>query len=231
MLGSFHTVMNLLGCIGTLMEGSGLNEILGEVYGDNAVVHMLTGKAYSRAIRGNFMVDYALTSMLIDMIDDFAFTEEIAVLFERVTGGEEAISDIEQNKLLHSVQQSHNELKATLSKESRTAKLWIEYQRIVCVIRKFIRGDRLGLWDVHLEAIQEALPIFAAAGHFNYTKSAYLYQQTMNTLERTQPEVFQFFKSGGFVVRRSERHWAGIGCDLTIEQALMRSLKPRGGLS
>ena len=43
-------------------------------------------------------------------------------------------------------------------------------------------------------------------------------------------KVFHYFKSGGFVVRRSERHWAGLACDLTIEQVLMRPLKTTGGL-
>ena len=33
LLGSFHTFMNLLGAIGTLMDGSGLKEILETVYG------------------------------------------------------------------------------------------------------------------------------------------------------------------------------------------------------
>ena len=59
-----------------------MKEILEEVHGKNAVVHMLTGKAYSRAIRGNFMIDYCLTNMLIELIDDFAFTDDIGVLFE-----------------------------------------------------------------------------------------------------------------------------------------------------
>ena len=36
--------MNLLGAIGTLMEGTGLKNILETVYGENAVVHMMTGK-------------------------------------------------------------------------------------------------------------------------------------------------------------------------------------------
>jgi len=44
MLGCFHTLMNLLGAIGTLMEGTGLKNILETVYGENAVVHMMTGK-------------------------------------------------------------------------------------------------------------------------------------------------------------------------------------------
>ena len=42
--------MNLLGCIAYIMAKSGLSDILETIYGTNAVVHMLTGKAYSRAI-------------------------------------------------------------------------------------------------------------------------------------------------------------------------------------
>ena len=36
-----------------------------------------------------------------------------------------------------------------------------------------------------MEAIQHALPNFDAAGHFNYTKSADLYLQSMVDLEST----------------------------------------------
>jgi hypothetical protein len=53
-LGGFHTLMSFLGCIGHLMEGSGLKELLCFIYADNTVPQMLTGKGYSRAIRGYF---------------------------------------------------------------------------------------------------------------------------------------------------------------------------------
>ena len=36
---------------------------------------------------------------------------------------------------------------------------------------------------------------------------------------------------GFHVIRRSDQYWAGIGCDLAIEQTLMRSLKSSGGLT
>ena len=65
MLGCFHTLMNLLGAIGTLMEGTGLKNILEIVYGEIAVVHMMTGKAVQRALRGNLFVDKCLHSQLI----------------------------------------------------------------------------------------------------------------------------------------------------------------------
>jgi hypothetical protein len=57
--------MSFLGSIGTLMAGSGLSEALEICYGPNAVVHMMTGKAVSRAVRAHFIVDAALGRLLL----------------------------------------------------------------------------------------------------------------------------------------------------------------------
>ena len=92
------------------------------------------------------------------------------------------------------------------------------------MIRKLITADRVGNWNLHLEAMQQALPIFAAAGHYNYTKSAYLYLQNMLKLESSNHLLYTHFNQGHFAVRRSPRYWAGLPCDLVIEQVLMRSL-------
>ena len=69
------------------------------------------------------------------------------------------------------------------------------------------------------------------AGHANYLKSAYLYLQSMNRLEKDNPSVFHKFMNGLHVIRCTDQYWAGMGCDLVIEQALMRSLKTAGGLT
>ena len=84
---------------------------------------------------------------------------------------------------------------------------------------------------MHLHAISDCLPIFAAAGHSNYLKSAYLYLQSKTRLEKDNLSVFRKFMIGLHVIRRSDQYWAGLGCDLVIEQALMRSLKIAGGLT
>ena len=48
------------------MAGSGLQELLEVVVVDgNAVRHMLTGKAMSRAVRGHMLVDAALDTILV----------------------------------------------------------------------------------------------------------------------------------------------------------------------
>lgn len=56
--------MSFLGCIGHLMAGSGLQELLQIIYAENAVRHMLTVKAISKALRGQLLVVAALNTML-----------------------------------------------------------------------------------------------------------------------------------------------------------------------
>ena len=64
-LGGFHTQMSFVGCIGHIMAGSGLQELLELIYANNTVTHMLNGKAIQRVVRGLFLVDSALSATII----------------------------------------------------------------------------------------------------------------------------------------------------------------------
>ena len=76
------------------------------------------------------------------------------------------------------------------------------------------------------------LNIFAAAGHYNYAKSARTYLQMMVDLEHDYPWLYHQFSVKGFhCVRRTDKFWAGLWTDLVIEQTLMRSIKIIGGLT
>lgn len=70
-LGGFHIEMSYLGTIGSLMAGSGLKELISQVYAEGSVDQMLTGKAVARAVRAHFLVDSALntiaTSHMLDI--------------------------------------------------------------------------------------------------------------------------------------------------------------------
>ena len=67
-LGGFHTEMSFVGCILYLISASGLVSILETVYAATAVTHMITGKAMHRAVWGHFLVDSALTTLVISKI-------------------------------------------------------------------------------------------------------------------------------------------------------------------
>lgn len=74
-LGGFHTEMSFLGCIGKIMSGTGLSELLEMVYAPNAVAHMLSGKAVARSFRGHCLVDAALNAMITSQAYNFPLPE------------------------------------------------------------------------------------------------------------------------------------------------------------
>lgn len=236
-LGGFHMQMSFLGSIGYLMNGTGLQECLETVYASNSVVHMLTGKAIQRAVRGHFLVDSALNGLvtkkaetILPDIDWKTLLAEYASIYDQLISLQIAPDDLCTNELLKSLSQHFIEIKEQLVNH-RTAKLWIQYMDMVDLLRDFIRSERTGNWKLHLATVRKMIPYFAAAGHNNYTKSAQLYLQQMERLERDHPDVYEHFMSGHHVVRRSDRFWAGLSCDLTIEQTLMRAAKSRGGFT
>jgi len=102
---------------------------------------------------------------------------------------------------------------------------------MVGILRKYIRAERTGNWELHLQTLSDKLRYLAASGHNNYTKSVLVYLQQMHDLQDKHPDVYEHFKAGLHIVRRSDRHWAGLSSDLVIEQVLMRSMKTSGGLT
>ena len=53
----------------------------------------------------------------------------------------------------------------------------------------------------------------------------------MDSLKDNNPEVYKIFSEGNFVIRCSDKNWAGLAPDLVIEQVLIKSLKSNGGLT
>ena len=138
-LGPFHTQMNFLGCVGTLMPNSGLSDILEEIYRENAVHHILLGKAYSRAIRGHFLVDLALNTILIKHMiskDDVQIREQfkdVSTIYEDLLSGSVKLKDVEIPQDLVNLNRSIEEYKKQSSQKSKTVKLWSGYQNMITI--------------------------------------------------------------------------------------------------
>lgn len=96
---------------------------------------------------------------------------------------------------------------------------------MIDILKKSIKSERTGHFQLHIQSLKEMLPFLAASGHNNYTKSRWLYLQQMINLNETYPTVYDLFCQGHHVVRRNDSFWAGVSTDLAIEQVLMKSLK------
>ena len=240
MIGGLHCRMSFLGAIGHLMTETGIKEVLECLYAGNTIKHILSGKAVSRAMRAHELIDSALQITLIcksygfDCTDDIRASHQdfaeasaicMALLNEEVT-----LEDASNADVVRRIQTRMMEFQDTLQ-NNRTAKIWLQYSEMFGVLKKAIRAERTGNWVQYLQALSEMLPYFAAAGHNLYTKSVRIFLQQMEELKESNQKLYKDIADGMFVIRRSDRFWAGLSPDLVIEQVLMRSLKTSMGLT
>ena len=144
--------------------------------------------------------------------------DEAAVLYEKVMQGLMSADQVCQSGVLTRIGDALQRETESM-KSSRTATLWLQYIDMVDILRKYIRTECTGNWELRLQTVSEMLPYLTACGHNHYTKSAWIYLQ-----------LYQHFREGLHVVRRSYRYWAGLSSDFIIEQVLTRSLTTSGGL-
>ncbi|GFS90818.1 uncharacterized protein TNCV_1004011 [Trichonephila clavipes] len=65
-LGSFHTVMSYMRSIGYIMAGSGIKEVLSTIYAENTIDHIISGRAYARAVRAHTLLQQASSKLIFD---------------------------------------------------------------------------------------------------------------------------------------------------------------------
>ena len=182
-LGPFHLQMSFLGCIGYLMNGSGLKEVLEKVYAENAVMHMLSGKAVSRAVRGHLLLLSALYSLLLSIhykiplpenalkdndfysIDESNICSDLKELKDNINllyENKISTSDIYNSGNFLNIKKNIDTFKESL-KESGTSKLWLEYINMITLLCNYISAERTGNWFLHLQCVRQMLPYLAAA--------------------------------------------------------------------
>ncbi len=158
-LGGLHTQMSFLGSIGHLMAGSGLSELLRLIYAPQAVDHMLSGKAISRAIRGHLLLYAALSSVLLaktlttpDITDPntegtdgelHPDVQETKLLYDDLMTKEKSTADVCSRDVLTRIQLLICEQMKSMD-NNRTAKLWLLYMDMIRTLMKFIKAERMG---------------------------------------------------------------------------------------
>jgi len=187
--------MNFLGAIGYVMKGSGIEQLLGLLYGPSTVDHVMSGKAFARALRGHCIVHDCLVQLLLQYVVGNESQRNNSVVLH-VDG--DCPLDVEDVDIIHmyssvwknkvdvsdcsSVQSAHLQgitdallrLKFHLALESRTARLWLQYIDNIDVVKLFVVAERTSDCCLHFTACTRMLNLFAASGHYNYAKACRL---------------------------------------------------------
>ena len=174
-------MMSFLGSIGTMMSGSGIEQLFSEVYAKNSVVHM-AGKAVSRALRGHFLVEIALTSIILEtLIADkkVDVTPLQPIYVHAIKGGisdEQFLAFSESNEFRSLLNGLNDEIQNLIGK-SRTANLWLQYMEYICMMKQHVLAERTSNWYLHFQSMKNMLILFATSEHIGHARSARIYIQ------------------------------------------------------
>ena len=153
------------------------------------VLKMLTGKKYPDNVR-------ALRMLVEELIRPFFQTQNMLCL----------------DDLQHALNDT--------ASHSRTAKLWVNCViKPVFTIMKYVRAEREADWPLHLASVQELMPLFFAASHFNYARYGLYYLREMEAMPAV---VRQHFVKGEHTMHHNAGLFNGIWSGMAIETTFMR---------
>jgi len=147
-----------------VIAGSGMEELLGQIYGSNTVIHMTHCDAVARAVRGHFMLQGALVMRLLKTTifdsdcttPQNSFLDKVGWLIDTVDANKVGVADCSMtvSVAVSMIKAQLSTIKDTLSAQSRTAKLWIHY---IDILKHFLVAERTGNWQMHLKCVHDMI--------------------------------------------------------------------------
>ena len=175
-----------LECIGKFLKCSGAESILVEssVFGVNTVDSVLSESNYVRSLKGQQLLKEALRRLIgegnlrkcrdvlntslemRDMVAKKSSIESKHLLQQFKATSVELISDFDQFIL-------------KCCEKSETFRFWVTFIHLKGHLENLICGDLEGNWIMHLQSVQNMLPIFPAFDLTNYLLWSSLYLEDM----------------------------------------------------
>ena len=101
---------------------------------------------------------------------------------------------------------------------------------MVLILHRFIRAERDGIWELHIDSLTEMIHYFFAYDRVNYARWASVFLADMKALPTTAESVYDEFAAGNHPVKRSEGSFNQVWTDLALEQSVNRDAKTGGGI-
>ena len=197
MFGGLHTEMAALKTLRTLLDGSGWTDALVEanIASSGTADSFLHASHVTRTRRA-----HQITASSLYILHKKAFLEYQGRLEDE--NAQLSFENWCSNKSVHHPQ----------------FKFWFLVLQIELAIMIFIRAVREGIFQLYIDALTNIVPWFFAVDHIHYARWIPVHLRDMISLEKVNPTVFDEFKKGNFVVRKTARRFSAIAIDQTHEQ-------------
>lgn len=108
-------------------------------------------------------------------------------------------------------------------------KFWSIALRLELLTLSFVRSIRTADFALYKQSIKDLLPWFFALDHTHYSRWLSVHLADMLHLAETNPDIFDYFNKGMFVINKTKRKFSSIGIDHAHEQN-NKCVKGDGGI-
>ena len=163
------------------MVGSGLEEVFEEIYSEDNVKHIFSGKAVARALWAHMLIQSALISHLLNSLVDGGELDlsELEKTYNKAMKMGMTENDVMEMSTKQIMKDFEEKLAVTRNENIRkscTAKLWLLYVQYISIVKEYILSSgRTCNLAFYVHTVQKMMNLFAAFGHANYAKCSRLY--------------------------------------------------------
>ena len=195
-LGGFHIAQNFLRAIGQHCTDCGLSDAWVEtgVYDECTADRILEGKCWNRAIRAHKLTMEALWRLMYSELKKWknSMGEDVnPSLMEKSVEVAESFANHDLATIRSSVSDCFSLVENSMGdfhdfilsrSQDGTFVFWKQYIDMISHLLCFIRAERDGHWDLHLESFKEMLSLMAIYDHVNYARWGTVYALDMEKI-------------------------------------------------
>ena len=235
-LGGFHFMKEIFNVVGTIIDGSGFNDIIfqANLCSSESLASVINGSHY-RCWRVHEPFAKALESILMERFIDYkqlaipetviAFTVSIQVKDNDAT----VVND-------QGVQEFHRQYlefreRCRVGDFGRTAQFWVAlYLDIIEVLHMIHNAVQINDFDLRMIAWKKMLPFFFAMNKTNYSRYGSCYLRMLESIERQYPGCKELLLSAGLSVQAQDQYLNRTAIDQWGKQSINRDAKMAGGI-
>lgn len=234
-LGSLHTVIAALKCLGKYIEGSGIDDAweASGIYGRATIRQIIEGRHIYRGIEAHSITLICLHQLY----SKYIFTEVEIQKIDRIVSSITYEKGHDKDTFINNVSSVQNLLKKAKVFENLnnpkvslngTAKFLRNYMNQVFNLLNYIGATRTKNWDQHLSATEDMCKYFFAHDQYKYAQWTSKYLADMLELKTEDKESWDFLAKH-FSVSKNEVPFTSIDPDHGIEHE-QRKMKVKGGI-
>ena len=256
-MGGFHILELYWKILGKRFSFSGFEDILteAEVFGPNAMTHIMQGGNYKRCTLAHKLMFEVLCRMQFKAFINWLQARD-SILPEFAEKLEEKCENLQDFFRIAIKEKDPNvekcaQVKSELSelyklltdkdpefqvfvkegqKSSDTFSLWNQYIEDMQIALDYIAAEKIPNWTQHLQAFAESCSFAFAYDRQNYTRWGPVYHAEICRLPETAPVVHGEFERGKHVVTRSAgSSFNSVWSDLGLEQSVVKDTKTKQG--